>query len=49
MLLLTVDSVHVAPLAHGDESHSSTSTSQLPLKAFAALLGTVHAAVYSLM
>ena len=35
---------------HGDESHSSTSTSQLPLNdEFAALFGTVHAAVYSVM
>jgi hypothetical protein len=47
--LLSAESVHVAPLAHGDESHSSTSTSQFPLKALAPLFGTVHCAVYSLM
>jgi|OM-RGC.v1.037819326 hypothetical protein len=48
--LLSAESVHVAPLAHGDESHSSTSTSQLPVYArLAALVATVHAAVYSLM
>jgi hypothetical protein len=49
MALLSAESVHVAPFTHGDESHSSTSTSQLPLNAVAALFGTVHAAVYSVM
>jgi hypothetical protein len=49
MALLSAESVHAALFAHGDESHSSTSTSQLPLNAVAALLLTVHAAVYSVM
>ena len=50
MALLSAESVHVAPFTHGDESHSSTSTSQFPVYcAFAALFGTVHAAVYSVM
>jgi hypothetical protein len=49
MALLSNESVHVAPFTHGDESHSSTSTSQLPLNAVAALWLTVHCAVYSLM
>jgi hypothetical protein len=50
MALLSAESVHAALFAHGDESHSSTSTSQLPLnEPPAALFGTVHCAVYSLM
>jgi hypothetical protein len=50
MALLSAESVHVAPFTHGDESHSSTSTSQLPLlNECATLWLTVHAAVYSLM
>jgi hypothetical protein len=49
MVLLSAESVHAALFTHGDESHSSTSTSQLPLKEPAALFGTVHAAVYSVM
>jgi hypothetical protein len=50
MALLSAESVHAALFTHGDESHSSTSTSQLPLNdGFAALFGTVHAAVYSVM
>jgi hypothetical protein len=49
MALLSAESVHVAPFTHGDESHSSTSTSQLPLNEPAALLLTVHCAVYSVM
>ena len=49
MALLSDEYVHVAPLTDGDESHSSTSTSQLPLNAVAALLLTVHSAVYSVM
>jgi hypothetical protein len=46
MALLSAESVHAALFAHGDESHSSTSTSQLPLKEPAALLATVHCAWY---
>jgi hypothetical protein len=46
MALLSAESVHAALFAHGDESHSSTSTSQLPLNEPAALLATVHCAWY---
>jgi hypothetical protein len=50
MALLSTESVHAALFAHGDDAHSSTSTSQFPVYcAFAALFGTVHAAVYSVM
>jgi hypothetical protein len=49
LLVVEVESVHAAPFWHGDESHSSTSTSQFPLKALAPLFGTVHCAVYWLM
>jgi hypothetical protein len=50
IVLLSSESVHAAPFTHGDEAHSSTSTSQLPLKVrLAALFGTVHCAVYSVM
>jgi hypothetical protein len=45
--LFTFESVQLAPFAHGDESHSSTSRSQLPLKLLLALLvATVHCAAY---
>jgi hypothetical protein len=46
---LSAESVHAALFAHGDDAHSSTSTSQLPLEFLALLLGTVQAVVYSLM
>jgi hypothetical protein len=50
MALLSAESVHAALFAHGDESHSSTSMSQFPLYCvLAALFGTVHCAVYSVM
>jgi hypothetical protein len=50
MLTSSEESWHVAPFAHGDESHSSTSMSQLPLNpTIAKLVLTVHCAVYSLM
>jgi hypothetical protein len=50
MALLSAESVHAALFAHGDESHSSTSMSQLPLNpTITKLVLTVHSAVYSLM
>jgi hypothetical protein len=49
MALVSAESVHAALFTHGDEAHSSTSTSQLPLNEPAALFGTVHSAVYSVM
>jgi hypothetical protein len=44
--VLPVESAHVAPFTHGDDAHSSTSTSQLPLNTLAALVATVHCAAY---
>jgi hypothetical protein len=50
MAELSTESWHVAPFAHGADAHSSTSMSQLPLYCgLAALVATVHCAVYSLM
>jgi hypothetical protein len=50
MAASSTESWHVAPFAHGEEAHSFTSMSQLPSYwVLAALLVTVHAAVYSLM
>jgi hypothetical protein len=46
IVLLSAESVHAALFKHGDEAHSSTSMSQLPLNEPAALFGTVHSAVY---
>jgi len=40
MLLSVVESVHTAPLSHGELAHSSTSTSQMPSSA------TPHSALY---
>jgi hypothetical protein len=50
MLASSNESWHVAPFAHGADAHSSTSMSQLPLKAeLNRLVLTAHSAAYSLM
>jgi len=45
-----VESLHVAPLAHGLLAHSSTSTSQFPLLvALCVLSRTLHCVAYAAM
>ena len=43
------ESVHAAPFTHGDESHSSTSMSQLPENVVDVDVATVHSALNSVM
>ena len=46
-VVVSAESVHAAPFAHGDESHSSRSMSQLPENVVDAEFTTVHSASYS--
>ena len=50
IVLSDVESLHTAPLTHGLLAHSSTSTSQLPLKVmFCTLSRTLHCVAYAAM